>query len=356
MRIDVLSPLDLGATELRGWHDIQRSDPALGNPFLAPEFAVGVARWRPGVRVAVVSDGPDVVAFFPYERTALGIGHPVGWGLTDLQGIVAPPDLRLDARELLRACGLTVWDFDHVLAHQPTFEPYHTVRRAEPVIDLSGGFDAYAADTRRQGSKAHKTVLYKERKLSRDVGTVRYVFGSTDPDALRLLMRWKSDQYRRTGRTDRFARAWIVRLVQHFHQSGFGMLNILYAGDRPVAANFDLRHQSTVAGWFTAYDPRFAKYSPGMIGNLRLVQACAENGITEIAMGRGGKQFKEQLKSREIGIAEGRVARASVGAGVHWLRTAPVNIARGAVLGDPRLYDRADRMLRTYARLRRRSA
>jgi CelD/BcsL family acetyltransferase involved in cellulose biosynthesis len=355
MKITIVRPLDLGAAELQRWRTLQQTDPALGNPFLAPEFTVGVGRLRADVRVAVVEDGADVVAFFPHERTALGVGHPVGFGLTDLQGIIAPPDLRLDARALLKACRLSVWDFDHLLAHQPTFAPYHTVERSEPVIDLSGGFDAYADEAGHASRKGHKTVRYKERKLGRDVGEVRYVFGSTEPDALRLLMRWKSGQYRRTGRTDRFARPWIVRLVEHFHQTGFGLLNILYAGDQPVAANFDLRYRTTVAGWFTAYDTSFAQYSPGMIGNLWLARACAENGITEIAMGRGGKRFKEQLKSREIRIAEGRVARPSAGAGLHWLRTAPLNRARNAALDHPRLYDKADRVLKTYARMRRRA-
>jgi CelD/BcsL family acetyltransferase involved in cellulose biosynthesis len=354
MKVTLVGPLDLGAADLQRWRTIQRSDPALSSPFLAPEFTVGVGRCRPGVRVAVVEEGSEVVAFFPHERTALGIGHPVGSGLTDLQGIIAPADLRLDARALLRACRLSVWDFDHLLAHQPTFESYHTVKRAEPIIDLSAGFEAYAEVTRRAAPKSYKTVRYKERKLGREVGEVRYVFASTDPAALRLLMRWKSDQYRRTGRMDRFARPWIVRLVEHFHRTGFGMLNILYAGDQPVAANFDLRHRTTVAGWFTAYDTRFAQYSPGLIGNLWLAQSCAEHGITEIAMGRGGKRFKEQLKTSEIRIAEGRVARARLGAGLHWLRTSPVNTARNAALSNPRLYDGADRVLKTYARMRRR--
>jgi CelD/BcsL family acetyltransferase involved in cellulose biosynthesis len=355
MKITIVHPADLGDTELRTWRALQQSDPALVNPFLAPEFTRGVARCRPDVRVAVVEDGPDVLAFFPYERSALGVGHPVGFGLTDLQGLIGRPELRLDARALLKACRLNVWAFDHLLAHQATFQPYQTVVRAEPIIDLTSGFEAYSADVHGEGAKRLKEVRYKERKLARDVGKLRYVFASADPAALCLLMRWKSDQYRRTGRMDRFARPWIVRLAEHFHRTGFGLLSILYAGEQPVAANFDLRYRTTVAGWFTAYDPRFARYSPGMIGNLRLAQACAQHGVTEIAMGRGGKQFKERLKSREIRIAEGRVARASAGAALHWLHTTPLNSARNAALGDPRIYDRADRMLKTYARLRGRA-
>ncbi|RAY12335.1 cellulose biosynthesis protein CelD [Actinomadura craniellae] len=352
MKVTAIRPDDLGAAEIERWRAIQATDPALANPFLAPEFTLGVGRVRPAVRVGVVEDGSDIIAFLPFERGPLGVGHPVGFGLTDLQGVIAPPTLGLNARTLLKGCGLSVWDFDHVLAHQPTFRPYHTVRRVEPIIDLSPGFDVYLEEARRAAPKTHKTIRYKERKLGREVGELRYEFSSADPADLRRLMDWKSDQYTRTGRTDRFARPWIVTLVEHFHRTGFGVLSVLYAGDEPVSAHLGLRNGGVMAGWFPAYDPRFGKYSPGMIGHLRLAAGCAADGITEIFMGRGGKEFKEGLKSREIPIAEGRVARPSLGAGLHWARTTPLNKARDAVLKNPKLYARADRVLKTYARLR----
>jgi CelD/BcsL family acetyltransferase involved in cellulose biosynthesis len=332
MNITVVRPLDLGDPEIKRWRMLQESDPLLGSPFLAPEFTQAVGRFRDNVRVAVVTDGPDVVAFFPYERSALGIGHPVGFGLTDVQGIVAAPDLELDAKALLKACGLGVWDFDHLLAHQRMFASYHTITWVEPIMDLSRGFGAYFDDARL------KRIRYKERKLGRDAGELRYVFSSDDPADLRRLMTLKSDQYNRTGRMDRFSRPWIVDLVRHFHETG--------------STHFGLRNDNVMAGWFTVYATEFAKYSPGLMGHLRLAEACPEHGITRIDMGRGGKEFKDRLKSSEIPIAEGRVARATAGAGLHWLRAVPLSRVRSAVLNNPRLYDRADRVLKAYARLR----
>jgi hypothetical protein len=120
--------------------------------------------------------------------------------------------------------------------------------------------------------------------------------------------------------------------------------------------HFGLRNEHAMAGWFPAYDTSFAKYSPGMIGHLSLAEGAAAHQITEIWMGRGGKEFKEWLKSREIPIAEGRVARASAGAGIHWLRHVPLNKARDAALNNKKIYDSADKVLKGYAKLRRRSA
>ncbi|MQY03190.1 GNAT family N-acetyltransferase [Actinomadura macrotermitis] len=352
MKITVTRPRDLGEAEIKRWRDLQLTGRDLGNPFLAPEFALGVDRFREGVRVAVVEDASGIAGFFPFERGPLGVGHPVGFGLTDLQGIVADDDLRLDARTLLRSCGLAVWDFDHLIARQALFAPFHTARRVEPVMELGEGFAAFEAHLKEAAPKTHKTIRYKERKLGRDVGELRYEFASADTADLRRLMDWKSDQYNRTGRTDRFARPWIVRLVRHFHETGFGVLSVLWAGEEPVSAHFGLRSGPVMAGWFPAYDTRFGKYSPGMIGHLRLAEGCAANGVEEIAMGRGGKEFKEGFKGREIPIAEGRVARRAPGAALHWARTTPLNRARAAVLDNPELYKRADRVLKTYARLR----
>ncbi|MFL6055956.1 MAG: GNAT family N-acetyltransferase [Actinoallomurus sp.] len=352
MRFDIARPDELGEPELARWRSLQGAGAALGNPFLAPEFTLAVGRFRPDARVAVLSDGTGIAGFLPYERHALGLGRPIGAGLTDCQGLVGPPDLDLDVRALLRACRLSVWEFDHVLADQAAFAPYHAETRVEPVMDLRAGFAAYADEARRRSPKTLKTVRYKERKLGREAGEVAYTFDERDPAELRRLLAWKSGQYRRTGRTDRFAVPWIVALVEHLHETGTGVLSVLRAGGRPVSAHLGLRAGPVMAGWFPAYDVEFARYSPGMIGHLRMAEAAAGAGIDWIAMGRGGREYKDWLKNAEFPIAEGRVARVSAAAGLHWVREAPVRRARSAVLAHPALYAGADRVLRTYARLR----
>lgn len=353
MSIHVVRPEELGQTELTRWRTLQGTSPALANPFLAPEFTLAVGRFRQDARVAVISDRTGIIGFFPHERHALGIGRAIGAGLTDCQGLVAAADLELDARALLRACRLSVWEFDHLLAEQAAFVPFHAQVRAEPVMDLRAGFEAYAEAARLRSPKTIKTVRYKERKLGREAGEVTYTFTEDAPAELRRLMAWKSDQYRRTGRTDRFAEPWIVGLVEYLHQTGTGVLSVLRAGGRPVSAHLGLRAGPMLAGWFPAYDQEFARYSPGMIGHLRMAEAAAAAGIDEIAMGRGGREYKDWLKNGEFPIAEGRVARTSAAAGLHWVKDAPVRRARSAVLANPRLYARADRVLKTYARLRR---
>jgi hypothetical protein len=47
---------------------MQWAAPSLASPFLSPEFTIAVSRFRPGVRVAIITDGPSIIGFFPFER------------------------------------------------------------------------------------------------------------------------------------------------------------------------------------------------------------------------------------------------------------------------------------------------
>lgn len=355
MRISVVHPRELGDTEITAWRELQISHPALDNPFLSPEFTIEVGRLRDQARVAVISDGGSIVGFFPFERHPLGIGVPIAAGLTDAQGLVHVKDFEFDPRRLIKACGLAVYEFDHMVAGQPLL-PERYSRHPSPIMDMTEGFDAYIETVKKNSGKTYRSTTYKSRKLQRDFGTLRHEYEVRDEAPLRTLLAWKTDQYRRTGRTDRFARPWIVRLVENLLQVNTehfaGVLDMIYVDDRPVAGHFGLRTKTTLAGWFPAYDTAFSKYSPGLIHHLAMAERAAKAGIHVIDLGRGEKEYKEKLKNGEYYVCEGRIARFAVGAGVHWFARVPVRKARATVLANPRLRRTADRALKTYGKLR----
>src|SRR5256885_1937327 len=106
--------------------------------------------------------------------------------------------------------------------HSCPGQPLHVARvhpRGGAVPGRRAGFTAYEEGARQRSPKTIKTVRYKDRKLGRDAGEVTYTFSEDAPAELRRLMAWKSAQYRRTGRTDRFAEPWIVALVEHLHRT-----------------------------------------------------------------------------------------------------------------------------------------
>ncbi|WP_128375623.1 GNAT family N-acetyltransferase [Streptomyces cavernae] len=361
MDIEVYRPGDLTSADRTAWTDLQskahlNGSPELANPFLSPEFALAVGRCRRGVRIAVGRENGEPVAFLPFQRTAAGVGRAIGLGVSDCQGLVHRPGLDWDAQELLRACRLAVWEFDHLVEGQVPFEAGASGTFPSPVMDVDRGYETYLGELRARSPKFTRTTLAKERKLGRDHSDVTYVHDERDPAALRALMEWKSAQYRRTGRSDRFAQPWITRLVhQLFHTRAerfAGILSVLYANGKPVAAHFGLRSERVLACWFPAYDPAFAKYSPGLILHLRMAEAAAADGIAYLDLGRGQKEYKDSLKTRELSVSEGWVTRRHPVALGHRARRAPVRALRNTVLSRPELFDPADKLLKRIGKIR----
>ncbi len=315
MQISVVRPDELSPEHIQSWREMQSSMPSLANPFMSPEFAVLVGKVRTSTRVAMLSDGSDVVGFFPFERGRFGAGGPIAPGLTDCQGLIHAPGLQWDARELLRACRLEMWEFDHLQAEQHPFGAYCTGMRPSPIIDLTNGFNSYYENLRSQSSNFCRNVERKARKLEREVGPLRFVVNSGDTSAFRRLLVWKSLQYQRTGQVDIFARPWVANLVEdlfgtrggHFS----GLFSVLYASDVPIAAHFGLRSADILAHWFPAYDIEFSKYSAGLILHLRLAEFTYNEGVRVIDMGTGIQRYKEELKSSEILVGFGAVSAGS---------------------------------------------
>jgi len=355
VQISVVRPIDLGPGEIAAWHSLQAKTDSLANPFLNPEFAVAVSRLRPGARVAVLTDGPETVGFFPFERRRLGGGVPIAAGLTDCQGLIHAPGMEWQPRMLLRACGLSDWRFDHLVTGQGPFVRYQMALAPSPVSDLAHGFDAYLAALKTSSPRFCKDMRRKSRKLEREVGEIRFVADSRDVRDLRTLMTWKSDQYRRTGRSDRFSQAWIVELVEvllatrtdHFST----MLSVMHIGEVPIAAHLNLRSGRVLAGWFPAYDTRFGRYSPGLTLRLREMEAAAAAGVHQIDMGKGFKPYKETLKSYDIFVGEGIVTGRSPLAAVNWARSAPAAWAVRQIRSHPPLFNAADRLCRQYGQI-----
>jgi len=356
MKIAVVRPDELGPAEIAAWHAMQGQTAALANPFLSPEFAITAGRLQPAARVAVLREGQDIAGFFAFERHPLGAGVPIAWGLTDCQGLVHAPGAQWDARALLKACGIAVWQFDHLVTGQHGFSPYQAALHPSPMMDLSGGFAKYEAGLRAASPSLIANLRRKERKLARETGDLSVVTDERDASALRTLMDWKSDQYRRTGRLDRFSQPWIIELIDSLHASrGAGMsglLSVLYAGGKPVAAHFGLRAGPVLSYWFPAYDTDYARYSPGLILQLKVAEQLAGDGVATIDLGKGKMRYKESTKSHDLFVAEGIVTSRSPLGLAHWARRAPQAWAIRQVRAKPALFHAADTVLRRGAMIR----
>lgn len=353
----MLGTHELGEGERERWRALRAMSAAPRNPFMEPEFADAVGRVKARARVAVVYEGREPVGFLPHERGALGRGQALAYGVSDAQGAVLAPGLALDTGELMRACGLSSFAFDNLEAEQGLFVRHAAAEYPAYVIDVEKGYDTYESVLRGQSPKFLRTTLAKERRLGRQVGELRFVFDERDPAALRTLIAWKSAQYRRTGRRDRFAQEWITRLVGLLAQTRApecaGTLSVLYAAERPLAAHFGLRSSTVLACWFPSYDTEFAKFSPGLVLHLRMAEAAAAEGIRTLDLGRGAAEYKDALKTGEAPVYEGAWARPGAGAALYWLGHEPSRRAHHFVRERPRLAGVAARVLKGVGGLRR---
>ncbi|MFC4012526.1 GNAT family N-acetyltransferase [Nonomuraea purpurea] len=355
--VDVVKPGELTGEATSAWRLMQRAQPHLDNPFLSPEFTIAAGDVRRDVRVAVLQDDRGFAAFFPFERRKGGIGSGVASWVSLCQGVVHRPDVGIDARVLLEGAGLHVWNFGCLAAQQPWLASCAQSRMETAVLNLADGFPAYLTALRERSPKFLRSTLYKERKLGRDLGTVSFDLDTADEAQFRLLRRWKSQQYLAKGRADRFSRAWVVELVERLHAMNTpdfaGHLSMLYADGRPVAGHFGIRTATTLAGWFPAYDPDAARYSPGLIQHLRMAEAAASAGIRAIDLSvKADSEYKDALSNDSGTVAEGVVRRPTATAVVHRWSTQPVHRLRRLVLDTPALYRRADQVMRWRGRWR----
>jgi CelD/BcsL family acetyltransferase involved in cellulose biosynthesis len=356
VNVDVVAPGELGAGEQETWRAFQDAEPSLASPFLSYEFTLAASRYRPRTRVAVVREGGETVAFLPMELGRFGEATPVAALINDAQGMVHRGGYDWDPREVLALSGIGVWEFDHVVAQKP-FEQYTTLRARSPIMDLGSGFDSYLAGARRRSSRI-KDLPRRQRRLEREIGPVRFDFHSDDVEAMSTLFRWKSEQYRRTARTDRFALGWIRSLVTDLAAMKpprcSGQVSLLWAGDDLVAGHVGLRAPSVLPTWFPTYDTRFSKYSPGLLLHVAMAEAAAAAGVGYIDLGRGEKDYKDWLADDALEVWEGRVTTRRSAAALHWGRRVPVRTLRNVVVGNRTLYEAADRALKGYGAVRTR--
>ena len=355
MQISVARPGELGPGEIAVWRSMQSQMKSLANPFLCPEFALAVDNFRADARVAVLTEGPKIAGFFPFQRRPFGVGVPIGTGLTDCQGLIHAPGLEWDPRELLRSCRLSAWQFDHLVEGQRPFERYVAAVAPSPVIDLTDGFAVYHEKLRVRSPQFCKDLDRKARKLEREAGKLRFVVDSRDMAGLHALMGWKSDQYRQNGWVDVFDRPWIADLVRYLfskHSNSFsGLLSLLYVGETPVAAHFGLLAGHVLAHWFPAYDTNFGRQSPGLIQHLRMAEEVAALDVHMIDMGTGVERYKQTLKSYDLFVAEGVVTQGLLFATAYRARRTVAGWARRHIRQHRALFHAADGILRHYGRI-----
>lgn len=334
VQYEVIRPADLDASLVEAWIGIQEAHARFDSPYFRPEFTQAVGAARDDVEIVVLKEAGCAVGFLPYQRDGR-TGRPVGGKLSDFQGLIVSPEVVWNPLEMLAACGLRGWHFDHLLAEQAEFRPYQEVACDSPYLDLSRGFDEYQTERRHAGTEETRQVLRKARRIEREVGPLRLEYQTENELAWTRLKEWKGQQYRDSGLCNILTIEWVdttLQGIRRLQSSGFsGVLSALYAGDELIAVHLGMRSKRVLHWWFPTYNREHARHSPGALLLLKCAQACQTLGIQRLDLGKGPEQYKRGWASGATQVAEGcvepqglpRTIRTNWGKARQWLRGSP---------------------------------
>jgi CelD/BcsL family acetyltransferase involved in cellulose biosynthesis len=312
MKVSVVRPQELIPTQIENWNDILQIEKYLSSPYFRPEFTLAAAECIENVYVAIIEDeSSKEVGYFPFQKNGRLIGGPVGGRLSDYQAVIIKSSFDWDVYSLIKECGLSVWDYDHLITRQNQFSSSHYTASYSPIMNLKSGFDTYCQERKEAGVKRISQFLRKERKITKELENLRVELVDHNPDALKQVFSWKSEQCRRTGITDFFNNRWARELVERIfdiHNQDFsGILSTIYDGEKIVAAHIKMRTKNVLHYWFPTYNYEYSKYSPGAVLLLCMARELSKEHIEYIDLGKGDDVYKASFANDRIDLAEGSV-------------------------------------------------
>lgn len=297
---------DLGASERARWTALRLANPLLASPYFDLRFLDLAGEFAPGASVAVIRRDGEIEGFLPFQRRGALI-QPLAAPMSDIHGLVAAPDTRLDLTDILRSLGAERARFGGLIA-TGTIPGHGLGVRHAMAADLSAGFPAYEAARSAGFLKDKRRRL---RMLDRDHGPVHFSFEPPVPAMLDWIIAGKRQQFRRTHQYDIFACGWTEALLHALAErteADFGLkLAVLRAGDTIVAAELGLTSGSRHHLWFPTYDAAYARYSPGSLMTLETLRAAAGQGIRRVDFGPGGEAYKRDFAEPAEPLYEGMI-------------------------------------------------
>jgi CelD/BcsL family acetyltransferase involved in cellulose biosynthesis len=203
----------------------------------------------------------------------------------------------------------------------------HLFQRIEaPVLDLDDDWDAlYHAKV----SGKHRSFHRRCRRQLEELGALEFAFARTRPDVERMLEEaFRVHALRWQGRPD--ASGFVTPTGMSFHRAAVGALadqdavrlaTMTLSGDViAFVLCFVLRGRLFL--YRLAFDPSFARFSPGLLTLLETIACAARDGVARLEFLGGGEGYKVRLADRleplhlGIGLPGSVAGRAAVAARV----------------------------------------
>jgi CelD/BcsL family acetyltransferase involved in cellulose biosynthesis len=302
-------PFDkLPAQVVAAWVRIQALHAHLASPFFSYQYAETTASVRPHVFVCVLEQRGEVAGLFPFQFQSaahrhIGAAERMGGELTDHFGVIAPPSLKINSRDLLRAAGLSHFYFTHLDESQLVHGLHCEQAETGLLIDLDGPV-SYWERLRTQDKKFVQDTERRARKLEAAYGPLQFHLRKPDPcSSLEHLIERKREQYKSSNVPDALQESWqrelLRRTASSRSESCEGVVSVLTAGGVWVASQLSLRGGPVLHNWFPVYNRELSQFAPGRLLLKCITDAAPGLGISVIDRGAGDTQAKRDFATRE---------------------------------------------------------
>ena len=178
------------------------------------------------------------------------------------------------------------------------------------VLDLTG-FDDFTAYEASLSRVTRKGLRRKLKKLEAE-GAVTFELmdvGTSDYSALcDVMLDWKQQTLAASGRVGSDIvcssfRQFLKQIAASDRPNGLSpFCHVLKLDGRPIAGQLMFREGDTLVGYFSAYDPAFAGFSPGRLEMHRLVHWMFAKGLGLYDFLANSEDYKRSIANREIAL------------------------------------------------------
>ncbi|MCP9488007.1 MAG: GNAT family N-acetyltransferase [Gaiellaceae bacterium MAG52_C11] len=340
IRFETISERDGLAARADEW-DALVSTTSRQSPFFSTPWLL--AWWRHhgqerAMRIEIALDGDRLVGGLPLEveRTRMGsrVAHFMGRHHAPLADVLVADDCDELAigRALVERAGTGGTDFgdffgvahDSVLARVAGSDATLVERIEAPFIDLARGWDEIYGE--RTSSKRRNLHRRRRRQLG-ELGELSIEIARDEDDlAAALDAAFRLHELRWEGRSD--GSEFTTAVGKAFHREAVRALGArdmariltMRLDGVPIAFHYWIQYAGCMYVHRLAFDPAFAKHSPGLIATLDAIESAEQEGAGRVEFLGGGERYKLELADATaplyqcIGFATTLRGRAGVSA------------------------------------------
>jgi CelD/BcsL family acetyltransferase involved in cellulose biosynthesis len=280
---------------------------------------------RTSLKILYATEGDKVVAIAPLRKTRRGLAgkfgyaviEPLAKGNTDYSGIIIGEQDKESLFQLLSYLfNQKDWDlfyFPDLPESSQVLELLNRVHESLPGFEIENGWVCPYLEIPESKEKllANLNPTFRRglrrqlRKLKREQGRVElkyyYEMGSLE-QAMEILFRLHQKRWKLKGEAGVFesqdARDVSMETSKLFDQKNWFRLYFLTVNDKPVAANLSLEYKKKMYGHLVGFDPDYSRYGVGCLLQLKVLEECIAEGISEYDFMQGAEPYKFNWTSK----------------------------------------------------------